>query len=281
MYLLLDSFYFSYIAFEQNKIDNPPTTSWSNTDLTEDDIIDSTSDINLAELNLNAIVPPSLNTENTIPNLEPRITETEINNSQVPTEATPPPPPPEPELEPEEIERRRLVALEHKMSGNHFIEVNDYDQAINRYTEGLNICPSQCPHERAVLYANRAVCYMNLQQDDNIIADCNEALSLEPDYVKARIRRARVLDRLQRYEEALLDFQEIIKNDPNNQEAKNRIAQLPLEIKEQQEKLKTEALDKLKELGNMVLKPFGLSTENFKMVQDPQSGGYNISFSQN
>ncbi|KAJ9143100.1 Tetratricopeptide repeat protein 1 [Pleurostoma richardsiae] len=59
-----------------------------------------------------------------------------------------------------------------------------------------------------------------------------------------------------------------------------QLRSLPARTKAAQEKETAEMWGKLKELGNGILKPFGLSTENFQMVKDEKSGGYSMNFKQ-
>ncbi|KAG9243954.1 tetratricopeptide repeat protein-like protein 1 [Calycina marina] len=55
---------------------------------------------------------------------------------------------------------------------------------------------------------------------------------------------------------------------------------LPPRTKAAQEKEMGDMMGKLKHLGNGILKPFGLSTDNFQMVKDEKSGGYSMNFNQ-
>ncbi|KAH6676328.1 tetratricopeptide repeat protein-like protein 1 [Halenospora varia] len=55
---------------------------------------------------------------------------------------------------------------------------------------------------------------------------------------------------------------------------------LPPRTKAAQEKEMGEMMGKLKGLGNSILKPFGLSTDNFQMVKDEKTGGYSMNFNQ-
>ncbi|EER43718.1 tetratricopeptide repeat domain-containing protein [Histoplasma capsulatum H143] len=56
------------------------------------------------------------------------------------------------------------------------------------------------------------------------------------------------------------------------------LRELPGLINAAREKEVADMMGKLKDLGNGILKPFGLSTDNFKFVKDEKSGGYNMSF---
>jgi hypothetical protein len=60
---------------------------------------------------------------------------------------------------------------------------------------------------------------------------------------------------------------------------RQQLIQLPPRTKAAQEKEMAEMMGKLKSLGNGILKPFGLSTDNFQMIKDEKTGGYSMNFS--
>lgn len=115
-----------------------------------------------------------------------------------------------------------------------------------------------------------------------IITMCTQSIELNPNYIKPLIRRAKIYQVMgeEKLDDSLADFKQIIELDPNFKEAHSAIYQLEEQIKVRNEKLKDEMLSKLKDLGNLVLKPFGLSTENFALNQN-DSGGYSVNFKPN
>ncbi|XP_011563771.2 tetratricopeptide repeat protein 1 [Plutella xylostella] len=175
---------------------------------------------------------------------------------------------------------RKIIAEELKVAGNLAFKDGDYERSIEKYTEGLITCPLQFTQQRSILYCNRSAAKMKLTKYSDAVKDCSKAIELDDKYVKAYIRRAQSYEASDKLDEALADWQKILEFDPSHKDAKVATIRLPPLIEERNEKLKTEMMGKLKDLGNMILKPFGLSTENFKLEQDPESKGYKINFQQ-
>ncbi|KAL0852800.1 hypothetical protein ABMA27_012605 [Loxostege sticticalis] len=184
------------------------------------------------------------------------------------------------DLTDDQKEERKIIAEELKIAGNNMFKIEEYDMSIEKYTEGLKICPLQYPQQRAILYCNRSAAKMKQKKYKHAIKDCTKAIELDDKYVKAYIRRAQSYEHTEKLDESLADYKKILELDPSHAEARKATIRLPPLIEEKNEKLKTEMLGKLKDLGNMILKPFGLSTENFQLEQDPESKGYKINFKQ-
>ncbi|KAK3292113.1 NMD3 family-domain-containing protein [Chaetomium fimeti] len=102
---------------------------------------------------------------------------------------------------------------------------------------------------------------------------------------KALMRRARARSELRGWsnlEGAIEDYKRLASM-ANLATADKMVVQaqlraLPPLAKAAQEKETAEMWSKLKELGNGLLKPFGMSTDNFQMVKDEKTGGYSMNF---
>ena len=187
-------------------------------------------------------------------------------------------------LSEEEVKNRRSKALQFKTEGNSAYKDKNYSSAIDLYTEGLLICPKTCKEERSALFNNRSICLDLIGQKEKAIIDCTKAIELNDSYIKAIRRRAKLYQESEKFEESQSDWEKLLKipNIPSqfSTEAKTALLKLKQQIEERNEKLKTEMMGQLKKLGNMCLKPFGLSTNNFKLEQNEQ-GSYSCQFVQN
>lgn len=181
----------------------------------------------------------------------------------------------------EEKNMKREQAQKYKTEGNKLFRENSYKEAVEYYSRAINNCPFSFFKERSIMYSNRAACYLHLEKFEEAIKDCSRAVELNPQYLKAIMRRAELYEKTEKLEEALADFQRVVELDPSIHAAREACLRLPDQIKEKNEKLKEEMMGKLKDLGNMILKPFGLSTNNFQFQQDPKTGGYSVNFQQN
>lgn len=151
-------------------------------------------------------------------------------------------------------------------------------QALVKYTDAIKILPAD--HEMtSVLLGNRSAALLALQQWERVIQDTTGAIALNPQHMKAHVRRAQAYEKEKKYSNAFDDWKKAAELDPSLASAQDALRRLPPLVKEQQEKEKEEMMGQLKDLGNKFLGLFGLSTDNFKMEKDPATGSYKVNFS--
>ena len=83
------------------------------------------------------------------------------------------------------VVRSARAVTSARMSGNLLFKASKFMEACAVYNEGLDHDPYN-----SVLLCNRAACRSKLSQFEKAIEDCNAALTVQPNYSKARLRRA-------------------------------------------------------------------------------------------
>ncbi|KAJ6435572.1 hypothetical protein OIU84_000719 [Salix udensis] len=179
------------------------------------------------------------------------------------------------------IQRGIEEANEAKLEGNRLFGNGQYEEALLQYDVALQVSPPDVPSSvelRSICHSNRGVCFLKLGKFEDTIKECSKALALNPSYMKALVRRGEAHEKLENFEEAIADLKKILESDPSNDQAKRTIRRLEPLAAAKREKMKEEMIGKLKDMGNSLLGRFGMSIDNFKAVQDPNTGSYSVSF---
>ncbi|KAL3821247.1 hypothetical protein ACJIZ3_007152 [Penstemon smallii] len=97
--------------------------------------------------------------------------------------------------------------------GNDLFKSERFTEACAAYGEGLKLDPLN-----SVLYCNRAACWFKLGQWEKSVNDCNQALRIQPNYIKALLRRAASNSKLEHWSEAVKDYEVLRRELPDDTE---------------------------------------------------------------
>ncbi len=113
---------------------------------------------------------------------------------------------------------RKKEAQNEKIKGNELMKTKEYDEAIRHYTKAISY-----DEYEPTIYCNRALAYIKNTQYNSGLKDCNKAIDLKHDYIKAYYRRAICLMNIKNFEEAMEDFLYVFNDNPNSNDILNEI----------------------------------------------------------
>jgi stress-induced-phosphoprotein 1 len=123
-----------------------------------------------------------------------------------------------------EYEDPRL-AEEARLAGNEAFKTGDYPRAIEQYTEAIRRAP-----RNPTMYSNRAAAYSKLGEFPMAIKDCDAAIAIDSNFVKAYTRKGFCHFTMKEYNRARDCYNQALRIDPNNAEALSGIENIEIQL---------------------------------------------------
>ncbi|KAK5685123.1 hypothetical protein LTS10_003199 [Elasticomyces elasticus] len=122
-----------------------------------------------------------------------------------------------------------------KEEGNNHFKYGRYQQALDVYTNALEVDPTNKGTNSKILN-NRAMCYSKLKQWQAAIGDCERAIQLDPSYIKAKKTRAKALGESGNWDEAVREYKSIAEQNPEEPGIAKEVKNAEMELKKSKRK---------------------------------------------
>lgn len=125
--------------------------------------------------------------------------------------------------EAEAAEKARIAALsgadQAREEGNTLFRKGLFEDALIQYNKALELAEDQSGPDAMAVRNNRAACNHQLSDFHAVVKDTTVVLEQDPMNFKALVRRMLALEPLERYEQALADARNVLRQDPSNDKA--------------------------------------------------------------
>lgn len=106
----------------------------------------------------------------------------------------------------------KVTGIAAKEEGNEHFKNSRYEAAITSYT--VAVATIEDTNEKAVIYSNKAACYLQLRSYDEVVSSATEAITLVPTHTKSLLRRGLAYESLEKGKLAKIDLQQVIELEP-------------------------------------------------------------------
>jgi stress-induced-phosphoprotein 1 len=112
-----------------------------------------------------------------------------------------------------------LKAQSAKARGNDHYQKQEFPEAVREYERAIRHDPKN-PQLVSRVSSNRSACYMKMGEMALAMRDAEAAIEADPTFVKAHLRKGRVLSATEQWGEAVKAYNQALKLDPHNYDAR-------------------------------------------------------------